>query len=59
VTTPFYSETLLWFNRVNNTDIGLSSEQIAFNDIPDLKQYIYVSKCLGNNPSQDEFQSRV
>jgi len=38
VTTSFYSEAFLWFNRVNNTDIGLSSKQRAFNDITDLKQ---------------------
>ena len=38
VTTSFYSEALLWFNHLNNTDIGLSNKQIAFNDIPNLKQ---------------------
>ena len=36
--TSFYSEALLWFNRVSNTDVGLSNKQITFNDIPDLKQ---------------------
>ena len=75
--TSFYSEALLWFTHLNNTDIGLSNKQKAFIDIPDLKQltdyqrrrlhlfvillkqYIYASKCLGNNLSRNEFQRRV
>ena len=34
----FYSEALVWFNCVNNTEINLSSEQITFNEIPDFHQ---------------------
>ena len=38
VTQSFYSEVLIWFNHVNNTDISLSNKQIALNDIPSLQQ---------------------
>jgi len=34
----FYSEALVWFNRVNDTEINLSNEQITFNGIPDFHQ---------------------
>ena len=34
----FYSEALVWFNRVNDTEINLSNEQITFNEIPDFHQ---------------------
>ena len=34
----FYSEALMWFNFVNNTEISLSNEQITFNEIPDFRQ---------------------
>ena len=34
----FYSEALVWFNCVNNTEINLSNEQITFNEIPDFHQ---------------------
>ena len=28
----------MWFNRVNDTEINLSNEQITFNEIPDSHQ---------------------
>ena len=28
----------MWFNRVNETEIELSNEQITFNEIPDFHQ---------------------
>lgn len=34
----FYSEALVWFNRVNDTEVNLSNEQITFNEIPDFHQ---------------------
>ena len=34
----FYSEALVWLNRVNDTEINLSNEQITFNEIPDFHQ---------------------
>ena len=34
-TKSFYFEALVWSNRVNEMDIELSNEQIAFNEIPD------------------------
>ena len=34
-TKSFYYEALLWFNRVNDTNINLSNEQITFNEKPD------------------------
>ena len=38
VAQSFYSEALIWFNHVNNTDISLSNKQIALNDISGLQQ---------------------
>ena len=38
VTQSFYSEALIWFNHVNDTDISLSYKQITLNDIPGLQQ---------------------
>ena len=38
VTQSFYSEALIWFNHVNNTDISLSNKQITLNGIPALQQ---------------------
>ena len=37
-TKSFYYEALMWFNRVNETEIELSNEQITFNEIPDFHQ---------------------
>ena len=37
-TKSFYYEALMWFNRVNETEIELSKEQIAFNEMPDFHQ---------------------
>ena len=37
-TKSFYYEALLWFNRVNGTNINLSNEQITFNEKPDNHQ---------------------
>ena len=34
----FYSKALSWFNRVNNTDVSLSNDHIATNEIPLLEQ---------------------
>ena len=33
----FYSKALSWFNRVNNTDVSLSNDRIATNEIPHLE----------------------
>ena len=38
VTQSFYSEAVIWFNHVNNTDISFSNKQITLNDIPALQQ---------------------
>ena len=38
VSQSFYSEALIWFNHVNNTDISLSNKQITLNDIPAIQQ---------------------
>ena len=38
ITSSFYSEALVWYNRVNNSNIALSNVQIAFNDIPYFEQ---------------------
>ena len=35
----FYSEALVWFNRVNDTEINLSNEQITFMKYPTLINY--------------------
>ena len=34
----FYSEALVWFNYLNNTEINLSNEQMTFNEINDFHQ---------------------
>ena len=36
-----FSEALMWFNRVNNTDISLSNKQRTFIDIPALQQLTF------------------
>ena len=41
----FYSEALVWFNCVNNTEINLSNVQISFNEIPDFHQLSEYPRC--------------
>ena len=41
----FYSKALLWFNRVNNTDVSLSNDHIVTNEIPLLEQLTDLQKC--------------
>ena len=40
----FYSKALSWFNRVNNTDVRLSHDHIAANEIPPFEQLTDLQK---------------
>ena len=40
----FYSKALSWFNQVNNTDVSLSNDLIATNEIPHLEQLTNLQK---------------
>ena len=40
----FYSKALLWFNRVNNTDVSLSNDYMTTNEIPLLEQLTDLQK---------------
>ena len=44
-TISFYSKALSWFNRVNNTDVSLSNDHIATNEIPLFEHLTDPQKC--------------